>query len=181
MSKVARGSRDPLNRFADLIDLGADLVAGLLAATVLAVMLAQVFFRYVLNDSLQWSEELAVWGLVWMVFIGAIGLLRHWRHISIFTFVRMLPSRLRAYPLLLSKVLALLFLLTLTYYGIEVFGGTFHATSPSIGISTRWVKLAIPVGAFFMALLAVLSIVSDSIRLYRGEAESLDIVDRDFE
>ena len=35
------------------------------------VVAAQVFFRYVLNRSLFWSEELARYLLVWLTFLGA--------------------------------------------------------------------------------------------------------------
>jgi len=44
-----------------------------LAITAVAVMtasiLVQVFCRYVLNDSLPWSEELARYLMVWMTFL----------------------------------------------------------------------------------------------------------------
>jgi hypothetical protein len=43
-------------------------VATLLAACLLAVV--QVFFRYVLNNSLPWPEEVARLGFVWVVFLG---------------------------------------------------------------------------------------------------------------
>jgi len=53
-----------LNRWAE-----RSLVA--LGMTMAAIVAAQVFFRYALNSSLFWSEELARYLLVWLTFLGA--------------------------------------------------------------------------------------------------------------
>ena len=148
-----------------------------LTLLVLVVMLAQVFFRYVLNSSLQWSEELAVWGMIWMVFVGSVLLVRHSEHISITTLVRLAPLSVRPYLVIFNKAAALVFLVIVGYYGVEVFGGTFHAKSPSIGLSTRWIKLAIPTGAVLMAVVAVYAIADDLRRLANRDFESFGKVD----
>ena len=57
------------------------LCTAMLAATVLLTVL-QVVFRYVLDDPLSWSEELARWLFVWCVYLGCavlIGMKRHMR------------------------------------------------------------------------------------------------------
>ena len=161
-----------LRRLVDAIDLLAKIVAGLIAAAVFVVLLAQVFFRYVINSSLQWSEELAIWGLIWMVFIGAVILLRHWQHIGIPTFVHMLPLGARIPVILLSKLASIAFLAALVYYGAQVFNGSFHADSISMGaVSTRWVKVAIPVGGLLMLILALHSVGDDIRRWLAGDRE----------
>ena len=71
-----------LERLVDAIEAVARAAVLGLTLLVLLVMLAQVFFRYVLNSSLQWSEELAVWGMVWMVFVGSVLLVRRSEHDS---------------------------------------------------------------------------------------------------
>ena len=166
-----------LARLVDGIEAVARAAVLGLTLLVLLVMLAQVFFRYVLNSSLQWSEELAVWGMVWMVFVGSVLLMRRSEHISITTLARIVPSTVRPFLVIFNKVAALVFLVIIGYYGIEVFGGTFHAKSPSIGLSTRWIKLAIPTGAVLMAVVAVHVIADDCRRLVNRDFESFDEVD----
>ena len=49
---------------------------GGLCAGRAGIMCGQVFFRYVLNSSLQWSEEASIWAMVWMVFVGSVVVMR---------------------------------------------------------------------------------------------------------
>lgn len=161
----------------DGIEAAAKGAVSGLTLLVFVVMLGQVFFRYVLNSSLQWSEELAVWGMVWMVFIGSVLLMRRWEHISITTLVRCAPLTVRPFLVIFNKAAAFVFLVIVGYYGIEVFAGSFHAKSPSIGLSTRWIKLAIPTGAVLMAVVTAYAIVDDLRRLMRRDFESFCGVD----
>ena len=39
-------------------------------ALMSAIIVLQVFFRYVLNNSLAWSEELARYLFIWTIYIG---------------------------------------------------------------------------------------------------------------
>ena len=58
----------------------------------LAVFL-QFFTRYVLNDSLAWTEEIATYCLVAVVFLGAAMCVRVGRHIHVDFLFRYLPAR----------------------------------------------------------------------------------------
>jgi len=49
----------------------ADLIAGATLATIVGVNLLAVFMRYVMLDSISWSEEAIRYLSVWMTFMGA--------------------------------------------------------------------------------------------------------------
>jgi len=67
-----------------------------LVVVVAGVVGAGVFFRYVLNDSLSWSEEAAKYAMLWMVFLAAPIALRLGGHPSIQLLVHTMPRRLGA-------------------------------------------------------------------------------------
>ncbi|MEH3086336.1 MAG: TRAP transporter small permease [Xylophilus ampelinus] len=56
-----------------------------------ALVFVQFFTRYVLNDSFAWTEELAVYCLIAVVFIGSAMCVRTCRHIQVDILYRYLP------------------------------------------------------------------------------------------
>ena len=163
-----------LQRAVDAVDRAAWAACYVLVAAIACVMLAQVFFRYVLNSSLQWAEELSVYALVWLVFIGGATVTRGWGHITITAFVNLLPLRARAWTFVAAKVLSLAFIVVLAYWGFQLVNLPVHAASPSMGFSTRWVKVSIAVGAILMTLFTLSEIARDLVALRRGDRKHFD-------
>jgi TRAP-type C4-dicarboxylate transport system permease small subunit len=60
--------------------------------TMAGLVFLQFFSRYVLNDSFAWTEELAVYCLMPVVFIGASMCVRRVRHIQVNLVYRYLPT-----------------------------------------------------------------------------------------
>ncbi len=75
---------------------GAEEWAGLLLLWVLGgLVFTQFFTRYVLNDSLAWTEEVARYLLIVLTFIGAAGAVRRGTHIRVEALEMALPMRAR--------------------------------------------------------------------------------------
>ena len=70
-------------------------IAGVLLSAMLLMILAQVFYRYVLNDSLAWTEELAKYLMVWVACLVAPWAYRENLNVSMEMFADALPSGLR--------------------------------------------------------------------------------------
>ena len=152
-----------------VLDRLAQWLAIALVGVIAVAMILQVFFRYVVNSSLSWSEELSVWSLVWLVFIGSVVLIRNWEHISIPTFVNWLPLGLRPCVVIVARCLSIAFLAAMTYLGFEMILFGFHADAPVLHLSTRWAKLSIPVGGALMCLFALGVLLKDLVRLGRRD------------
>ena len=61
------------------------------------IVFLQFFTRYVLNDSLAWTEEIARYALMWIVFIGGAMVTRRNSHIAVELLSNVMkPGRLRA-------------------------------------------------------------------------------------
>lgn len=144
-----------------LASLNASLLRLCRGLTVLAVAIitvvvgAGVFWRYVLNDALSWSEEVAKFAMVWLAFVGAPVALVERGHVAIELLHRVVRSRGR--HLLAGTVL----LVVVAVLAVFVWRGTTFAWNGRIQISPvvpqlsmGWVFAAIPAGSLVMLLVA---------------------------
>lgn len=123
-----------------------------LYAAVLVLAFAQVFFRYVLNQSLSWSEELTRYLFVWLVFVTA-GLVTETRqHIVVDIAIERLPARWRRGVGALTTLVVVGFLVALLVVGARLALAAIDQTALSIEMSMAWAYAAIPVGAACMLI-----------------------------
>lgn len=90
-----------------------------------------------------------------------------------------LPRRVRIPLIIFSKTVSIAFLLLLLWYGVQVFMGGFHRTSPGLGLSTRWLKLAIPVSAALMTFVLAIAVARDVAAWRSGKEEHFSGYGRD--
>ena len=77
----------------DISDVGVLDVPVLLIFSLLFFIVALQFFtRYVLNDSLGWTEEIARYLLILLAFVGSVTCVRKGKHIYLEFFYRYLPQ-----------------------------------------------------------------------------------------
>lgn len=127
------------------------LVSVLLLAFYLTIILLQVFFRYVLNDSLFWSEEVVRYSLVWGVMLGAALVAYERGHIRIEVIEAFLPPAGKRVVQFVANSCTLAFLLILAYAGWDFTDRTWFQNSASLEVPMRAVYLALPVGAILEA------------------------------
>ncbi|PRX10722.1 UNVERIFIED_ORG: TRAP-type C4-dicarboxylate transport system permease small subunit [Martelella mediterranea] len=128
-----------------------------LMGLMVVVILIQVFFRYVLNDALAWTEELARFLMLWMVSLMAPTAFRHGGFVSIDTIKRFLPKKPAALlnlALLVISCVVLWWAVNIGWREVTGIGGRF--TMPSLMIPTAfdvstWMKVP---RAWMMASLA---------------------------
>jgi TRAP-type C4-dicarboxylate transport system permease small subunit len=127
----------PLSRLNYNVASVSKNLAGGLLALMLGMILAQVFFRYVLNDSLAWTEELAKFAMVWVACLVAPWAYRAHLNVSIQMFADALPAVLRRLTELLITLLVLVICGIFFIQSLE-----FWQTGLSINASSVPVKLA---------------------------------------
>ena len=134
-----------INRLFELI------VIGVYVALVVDIT-AAVFFRYVLNDSLVWGEELARYLFVWLVFLGAgLGVGKN-VHVGVDSFVRMLPLGPRKLMQLGVEAAVMAFLVALIAVGVNLAMASAHMQTLLLNVSIAYVYLAAPVGGALMLI-----------------------------
>ncbi len=131
------------------------LATVLLCASLTAIVAIGVFFRYVLNDALSWSEEVAKFAMVWLTFTGAPLALVAGGHVAIEMLPRLLPRRAR--HLLFAVVLAVVVavLVVLVWRGTTfAWNGRSQVAAMLGDVSMAWIFAAIPIGSLIMLVVA---------------------------
>jgi TRAP-type C4-dicarboxylate transport system permease small subunit len=124
----------------------AEGALALATATMLAVVLVQVVFRYVVHASLSWSEELARYAFVWAIFLGASAATRRGQHIVMGAVVSLLPARPQRALALLGALCFAAFAALLVALGIILMHAARFQVSTGLQIPISWVYAALPVG-----------------------------------
>ena len=153
------------------LDAAARWAAMLLSTAIIAILSAQIFWRYALNSSIVWSEEVATWCLVWLVFIGSAAIMYRWEHVHIPMLIRKLPLRMRPGVIIFAKLATGVAVALVFWYGLQVVLGPVHIRSQASDISTRWIKLSVPIGAGLMMLFALRCALEDIRRWRRVDLE----------
>lgn len=122
-------------------------VSALAMAIMTALVIIQVFFRYVLKSPLTITQEISVYAMVWVVMLGSTIAVRKCTHIAVSLVVDKLPSGLRRGVMALGYAIILAFWGIMVVQGWKVAGRAMLQISPSSGIPVGWVMLSIPLSA----------------------------------
>ena len=82
-----------MRRLFAAVDRGVEILVAAIFAAMCAVGLLQVFNRFVLNQSLSWSEEFQIFCHVWIVFLAIPIAYRRGAHLAVESLRARLPRR----------------------------------------------------------------------------------------
>lgn len=136
----------------DIMDRGINWCLAILMAAMVVVIAAQVWYRFVLNDPLSWSEEAGRYLFVWISFMGAAAGVRYQVHLGIDLMDKLLsPAAYRVVVIVVNLIIQI-FLLMIVYWGFKILGIIRFQESPSMHIPMWYPYMAVPVGAIFMLI-----------------------------
>ncbi|HSE96445.1 MAG TPA: TRAP transporter small permease [Methylomirabilota bacterium] len=144
--------RDAYLRFCDALAAGSRVAVMVLMAAMTVDCLLGVFFRYVVQDALTWTEETARYLMIWMGFLATGLALREGGHIAVEFLPERVPPGVQRAMLALVRLLGLAFLLAVIGAGWVLLVRVSGQRTPVLGISMLWPYLAIPVGCLLTAL-----------------------------
>jgi TRAP-type C4-dicarboxylate transport system permease small subunit len=131
----------------------------ILTVVLLAVMSAQVLWRYVFNDPIYWSEELARYLFVWLTFLAASMAFRDHKHMAVDLIQPYLgPAARRWQHAIITGILAVFFIIVLVV-APEILSITLDQPSASLSIPIALLYLSFPFSIFIMLLYLVMDLV----------------------
>lgn len=162
-----------LNQLCDALTRLASNLIGALIGAIVVITLAAVWWRYVVNDPISWTEQISRIFFVWVTFLGAAVLYRDKSHIVIDMFLEMMPTAIKSALVWLIEFAVLLFIVVFFFYGLKLSIDTLPHRFGALDISPASFYFAAPVSAAMMLLFFIERLVDPS---KRGPGHSATIL-----
>jgi len=141
-----------VTRFVDRL---VDLAAIAAFTGMFGCVIAQVFFRYALNDPLVWSDELARYLFVWTAFLGWIIAARRRSHLAIGMLVTKLPPQAATACREIAALVTVAFAGVLAWYGWRIMVRNLDVDTTALPLAMGVVYAIVPLAAIAVALYAL--------------------------
>ncbi|GAA0591928.1 TRAP transporter small permease [Paenochrobactrum glaciei] len=166
-----------------LIARAETLVAGLLALVIVILLLINVATR-TFGMPLFWVDELAIYAMVWMGFLGASLAIHYRQHIAVTVCIDFLPIRAHMFMLAIIDAMMLFLFVVLAVFvwqwfdpiavlqadslseiGAKTFNFIYDEPTTTLGVRKFWFWLILPVFCVFVTIHSVKNLV-DSVRTF---------------
>ncbi|GAE31801.1 TRAP transporter small permease [Halalkalibacter hemicellulosilyticus] len=136
------------------------ILVSLLAVSLTSITM-QITMRFIFDNSLAWSEELARYCFIWLIYIGIAYGVKRSRHICLDVVYDIVPDAWKKVMLLISNVLVGLFALYVIYYSVFLIEQltNFSQTSAAMRINMIYVYLSVPIGMAITLLRLIQNLV----------------------
>ena len=162
-----------LKRCAALFDKLLETAIWVAFTLMSGVGVIQVFFRYVLKNSLSWSEEFQKYMHIWLIFLAIPLAYKNGSHIGMNVLFDRMPPRMQKWFLVLVDVLWLGMGIALVRYTLRIMTVAERQTSPGLGLRMDAVYACIVICGIALCVMAVRKLVEHlkSIRSSGGQTQ----------
>lgn len=91
-----------------------------LSAFTVVIIFLQVVMRYVFGNSLTWSEEIARYAFIWMIYIGVSYGVKTKKHLGVDAFSMLFKKKGQLIISMIANISFLVFAGVMAYYGLDI-------------------------------------------------------------
>lgn len=146
------------------------LLAGLLIVLAVLVVL-QVSTRFIINIPLSWTEELAKYLMIYIVFLGSGLAFRTNQHIAIDFLLQVSSPKTREKLEKIILWISAIFCIALAYYGAHLTYLVIGQSTPTLQYSMAWAYAAIPVGSLLMFFNVIAALIDPHKKTVEGDIQ----------
>jgi len=146
-----------------------EAISSVCLAGMTIIIAVQVFNRYVLQSSLDWSEELARYLFIWSVYVGCSYATQQDRHLEVTIFRNLFGPKVAKFVTVAAYICTFGFCVLVTFWGVQMIqflAGTGQKT-PALEVQMYWVYLSLPIGMGFMSLRTLQRLIA----IFKGEVD----------
>ncbi len=158
-----------LDKFNGGVEVGCKYTGALLVAVMTVLVIIQVFFRYVLNDSFTWTEELARFMMVWTTFISAPVAYRLGSNVSLDIIYNRFTGRAHHFLTILLTIAAFCSLGLLFYLSLTLVGRGMKSTATSLPIKMAFIYVSLPIGLGLTMLVNLQVMLEAIVHFIKGD------------
>ncbi len=141
------------------VEIVVDVLSRAAVVAMTVLVLVQVVLRYVFSVPLVWVEEMTVFLMIWMAFMGAALGVRRGSHIAMTILVDRLPARAARALFVASTIAIIAFCTVVAWQGVRLALSVAGQRSAALGLPMTVPYLIVPLGALLIILLACANIV----------------------
>ncbi|GEN88926.1 TRAP transporter small permease [Oceanobacillus sp. FSL W8-0428] len=134
----------------DKINSGVKYLVAVLLIILAILVVLQVTTRFIINIPLSWTEELAKYLMIYIVFLGSGLAFRNNQHIAIDFLLEVSSPKTREKLEKLVLWISAIFCLALAYFGIHLTYLVIDQSTPTLQYSMAWAYAAMPIGSLLM-------------------------------
>ena len=131
-----------------------ELLAGVLVMIMASMVFFQVVMRYLFSMPTSWSDEIAIYAMLWSVYVSVAWAVRERAHIRVMNFVQLFPKKTAIFLTILSDFIWFLFGIFLTYQSVLLDLSFWENAyrSPALDIDQKWPYMCLILGFGLMTL-----------------------------
>ncbi len=131
-----------------------EVIAGICVCIMTVLVFLQVVMRYVFSAPMSWSDEIAVYAMLWSVYLSTSWAVRERAHIRVMNLIQLFPGKISTAMMVFSDIVWFVFAVFLTYQSLllHISMWTLPFESPVLGIAQKWPYLCLVFGFGLMTL-----------------------------
>lgn len=163
-----------LKKVSDTLNKAVSYIGICIFVVLIVACVTQVFFRFVLNNSLSWTEELARYCFIWMHMLGASLLIETGGHATVTAVLDLLHGAVRKIVDLIIELVIFFDGTMMLYAGIQLSYSSRNNLSTAMSVPMWCINSSVAVGGIllmFQALVAIAVILLEKDYSNKKEAE----------
>lgn len=130
-------------------------LCGLLILAMTLLIFSQVVCRYVMNNSLTWSEELGRYIFVWITFVGLPVALKAKAHVALDLLLKRTKGKFHLTILTINTILTIFLSIVIFYSGFKLINVGIGQISSAMQIPMQYVYSIIPISGALLLLFSI--------------------------
>lgn len=149
-----------LHRVSDTVNMIVSHVGMAVFVVLIVACVMQVFFRFVLNNSLSWTEELARYSFIWMHMLGASLLIEDSGHATVTAVLDLLHGSIRKAADILIELIIFFNGSVMLYSGLQLAYSSRNNLSTALSAPMWCINSSVAAGGLLLIFQASVKIAA---------------------